>query len=204
MGCCRPFCAGRRDRPADSGRPPVFPVARLPSLGYRGVPVNPSALVSGFLAALPVHLVYLGTSHSQALPPSTRLPSVAAISWASGCRPAPRHLYPAFSAALPVHLVCSGASRSRAFPSTTRLPSSVAVSGALGHRPVHRHSYPAFSAALPAHPMRPEASPFCAALPRIRFSGSSAAGKLLSRPSRQSEGRAGGVCEGDGSPLRTL
>ena len=96
MGCCRPFCAGRRDRP------PVFQVARLLSLVY-WAPVNPAVFAFGFLAALPVHLVRPAVGRSRALPPSTRLPSVAAVPGASGHRPAPRRLYPAFSRALPAH-----------------------------------------------------------------------------------------------------
>lgn len=58
---------------------------------------SPSAFVSGFLAALPLHLVRPAAGRSRALPPSTRLPSVAAVLGVSGCRPALQHLCPAFS-----------------------------------------------------------------------------------------------------------
>ena len=126
MGCCRPFCAGRRDRP------PVFQVARLLSLGY-WAPVNPAVFACGFLAALPVHLGRPAAGRSRALPPSTRLPSVAAVPGASGHRPAPRRLYPAFSR--PCH--CIWCARQPAVLGRSRRPPVFPASLlSLGHRGV--------------------------------------------------------------------
>ena len=167
MGCCRPFCAGRRDRP------PVFQVARLLSLGY-WAPVNPAVFAFGFLAALPVHLVRPAAGRSRALPPPTCLCSGAAVPGVSGCRPALQHLYPAFSR--PCH--CIWCARQPAVLGRSRRPPVFPASLlSLGHRGVGQPLSTCIQLSRePCQRIRcaRAASSFCAALPRICLFGSAA------------------------------
>ncbi len=137
-------------------------------------------------------------------PIARQFPGGAAVPGVSGCRPALQRLYPAFSGALPAHLVCSAASHSRHSrrpPISQRrccpwdigvsASPSALVSGFLGS--------PTGASDAPGQP-----APFARGCRASVFPAALPPEKLLSRPSRRSEGRAGGVCEGDGSPLRTL